>query len=81
MKRRGSIRGGVAPLCENVAKDRNTIDHAAWSMDYRERGSHARGVYATQFNCLFDRLWDCPGGGSSNPGLGSTKFIVACELE
>ena len=31
--------------------------------------------------CLFNRLWDCPEGGSSNPGLGSIMSIAACELE
>ena len=32
--------------CENVANDQNTRETS--SMDYRERGSHARGVYPTQ---------------------------------
>ena len=28
---------------------------------------------------VFNRLWDCTEGGSSNPGLGSIMSIVACE--
>ena len=34
-----------------------------------------------RFVCLFNRLWDCPEGGSSNPGIRSIMSIVASELE
>ena len=37
----------VFSRCEDVAKDRNTKETS--SMDCRERGSHARGVYPTQY--------------------------------
>ena len=30
-----------------ILKDQNTRDHPA--LDYRKRGSHARGVYPTQY--------------------------------
>ena len=30
-----------------ILKDQNTRDHSAWTI--RERGSHARGVYPTQY--------------------------------
>ena len=33
--------------CKDVAKDRSTRDHPS-SMDCREQGSQARGVYPTQ---------------------------------
>ena len=37
----------VFSRCEDVVKDRNTRETS--SMDCRERGSHARGVYPTQY--------------------------------
>ena len=43
-----NIRGlRVFSRCKDVAKDRNT--RGTSSMDCRERGSHARGVYSTQY--------------------------------
>ena len=49
----------------------------------RCRDSAILGVYYVNrlWVCLFNRLWDCPEEGSSNPGLGSIMFIVAYELE
>ena len=42
------IRGlRVSSRCEDVAKDQNT--RGTSSMDCRERRSHARGVYPTQY--------------------------------
>ena len=42
------IRGlRVFSRCKDDEKDRNT--RGASSIDYRERGSHARGVYPTQY--------------------------------
>ena len=37
----------VFSRCEDVAKNLNT--RGTSSLDYRERGSHARGVYPTQY--------------------------------
>ena len=37
----------VYSRCEDVAEHQNTRDHS-FSMDYWERGSHARGLYSTQ---------------------------------
>ena len=37
----------VFSRCEDVTKDRNT--RGTSSMDCRERGSHARGVYPTYY--------------------------------
>ena len=38
---------GVLSRCEDVAKDRNA--RGTSSIDCRERGSHAGGVYPTQY--------------------------------
>ena len=40
-----------------------------------------RNLEGLRCSYLFNILWDCPEGGSSNPGLGSIMSIVACELE
>ena len=43
--------------------------------------SPPRSVFLFIYLFYFNKLWDCPEGGSSNLGLGSIMFIVACELE
>ena len=46
-----------------------------------ENESEARGKGRRKIFNLFNRLWDCPEEGSSNPGLGSIMSIVAREFE
>ena len=59
----------------------HAIDYDAHNVLADEKVRQGMSTFWIFLEDLFDRLWDCPEEGSSDPGLGSIISIVACELE